>query len=182
MTEAIPTPEPIQTRVTPVFDHIPTIKEALPRYGGTPGFTYCHVEVNNLVDFQEAGWQELQEDNYIYIIQGPLGIVNCKLLVYGKHIRGVSPHANVRELRTDMSINFKTGHFTRRQLAWLESVTVVAEPAIVAERGPSIQTVTGPKDPVELPETPEYGGDTESAPAPTPAAAKPPTRKVRKDS
>ena len=91
-----------------VFDHVPGIKELLPKHGGRPGFEYAQSCVTNLRRGQDEGWLEV-DGGVVYIIAGPRGEAHMKLLARGKLIPGQPSDSGARLCRCDIIVEELTG-------------------------------------------------------------------------
>jgi hypothetical protein len=116
MTTSLPLPStltptdpatPFQTRNL-VFDHVPGLKELLPKHGGRPGFEYSQSCVVNLRRAQDEGWLEV-ENTMVYTIAGPRGEANMKLYCRGKLIPGQPTDSGARLCRCDIIVEELTG-------------------------------------------------------------------------
>ena len=90
------------------FDHIPGLKELLPKHAGRPGFEYLQCTVANLRRAQDEQWTEV-ENTMIYTIVGPKGEAHMKLLARGKPIPGQSPNSGARLCQCDKTVQELTG-------------------------------------------------------------------------
>ncbi len=97
----------------PIYNHVPSLWEALPATGGQPGVKYLHCNVTNLVRARNEDWgRTYGADGQVtstYEIVGPKGTVACELLSKGNPIPGQSPHSGKRECEVDMSIYHLSG-------------------------------------------------------------------------
>jgi len=84
----------------------------LPIYGGQPGLEYLQCPVTNQKEWQSAGWKSVR-NTHVYTIKGPLGSVDCQLLVIGERLHTSDHQSNKRVLWLDPEIERITGlnHF-----------------------------------------------------------------------
>ncbi len=85
----------------------------LPIFGGQPGLEYLQCPVVNQKRWQQTGWKAVRNCS-IYTIKGPLGSVDCVLLVTGVRLLSSDHQSNKRKLFLDPEIERITGlnHFT----------------------------------------------------------------------
>jgi hypothetical protein len=116
MTTSLPLPNtvgtadpaaPFQTRNW-VFDHVPSLGELLPKHKGRPGFEYLQCTVGNLRRAQDEGWTEVV-NTMVYVIEGPKGEVNLKLLARGRPIPGQPMDSGARLCLCDLTVQDLTG-------------------------------------------------------------------------
>ena len=91
-----------------VFDHVPALKELLPRFRGVPGLYYLQCAVQNQVLAQEEGWLEVV-DTVIYTIKGPSGHCDTRLYCCGEPIPGGGYQSSKRSCMVDRVILLQTG-------------------------------------------------------------------------
>jgi len=91
-----------------VYDHIPALRELLPKHRGIPGFEYLQCSVSNLRRAQDEGWIEV-EGTVFYTIEGPKGAADMKLLVRGRRIPGQPYDSGARLCHCDKTIEPLTG-------------------------------------------------------------------------
>lgn len=92
------------------FNHIPHLRELLPKKRGLPGFTYMQCSLSNTGRAQNEGWGDV-DGNVVYNIVGPKGSIEMKLLVRGKMTYGQSHDSGARVCGVDWRPIFElTGH------------------------------------------------------------------------
>ena len=77
------------------YDHVPSLKELLPKFRGVPGFQYFQCCVVNLRRAQDEGWTEVV-GGIVYRIKGPKGSVDMKLLTRGERTPGAAHNSGAR--------------------------------------------------------------------------------------
>lgn len=80
----------------------------LPIYGGQPGLEYLQCPVVSQKDWQSAGWKPVRNCS-VYTIKGPLGSIDCVLLVTGVRLHSSDHQSNKRKLFLDPEIERITG-------------------------------------------------------------------------
>jgi hypothetical protein len=90
------------------FDHIPILRELLPKQHGRPGLIYAQVHVANLRRAQDQGWREI-DGTAAYTIVGPKGHIDMKLMGKGKPIAGIGHASGKRRCVYDLDIEERTG-------------------------------------------------------------------------
>ncbi len=150
---------------TPVFDHIPSLRELFPKTGGLAGVSYSQVCTDNFLAIQEAGWDEVA-DTMLYVIKGPRGIASCKIFAWGKPIRGVAIGTSKQLCTVDKDIREKTGflvgQYPGQQNADVPKADLVVPAKTVVEED-LVDVETSPTDRVEK----EEPSSKEASPAPT---------------
>ena len=91
-----------------VFNHIPDLRELLPKFRGRPGFEYLQCCLINLRRAQDEGWTEV-DNTVIYIVQGPKGEANMKLMGRGQPIPGQPHNSGARLCVCDKTVEDLTG-------------------------------------------------------------------------
>lgn len=91
-----------------VFDHVPDLRELLPKWRGRPGFTYLQCCVVNLRRAQDEGWVEV-DNTVIYTIEGEKGSADMKLLCRGKMTPGQPHDSGARLCLCDLQVEGLTG-------------------------------------------------------------------------
>lgn len=104
MSTATQPPQPV--RVTPSFDHIPTLRELMPKTQGLPGVIYLQCAGQNTVKAEAEGWLKVHGARG-YIITNPttgksLGV---ELLAKGTPMPGVSYMSGARQCMVDLTID-----------------------------------------------------------------------------
>ena len=103
-----PTTSPINVTLGPlVYDHIPRLKELLPKQGGLPGFQYAQVSGDRRRRAQDEGWLQVN-DSYTYTIIGPKGSIDMDLFCRGKLIPGQPSNSGKRVMVVEHQIWFPT--------------------------------------------------------------------------
>ena len=93
---------------TRVFDHIPDLRELLPKFRGLPGFDYLQCTSTNLLRAQEEDWTEV-DNTVIYVISGPKGDVSMKLMARGQPIPGQPHNSGARLCECEIAVQELTG-------------------------------------------------------------------------
>ena len=112
MDQLEPTPELTEPTDAPrpnTFDHVPDLRELLPKTGGIPGVLYAQVSISNARKAQDEGWGDMHGNLAIYTITGPSGTVDCKLVCKGKPIPGQGSGSGARVCLADDTIYQLTG-------------------------------------------------------------------------
>ena len=124
---------------TPIYDHIPTLREMLPSTAGVPGCRYAIVSLANLGRAQREGWLKISGRQLIFGIQGPKGLVECELYAMGRPIRGQDPNGGARKLLVDAQVFEVTG--------FIDPTAPVAEVKPIAKEAakPPTQATAAPK-------------------------------------
>jgi hypothetical protein len=91
-----------------VFDHVPDLRELLPKWRGRPGFTYLQCVTSNLRRAQDEGWVEV-DNTVIYTIEGPKGSADLKLLCRGSLTPGQPHDSGARLCYCDKAVEQLTG-------------------------------------------------------------------------
>ena len=91
-----------------VFNHVPDLRELLPKHRGRPGLEYLQCCVVNMRRAQDEGWVEVDR-TVIYTIEGPKGSVDMKLFGRGKLIPGQPHDSGARLCRCDKTVESLTG-------------------------------------------------------------------------
>ena len=131
---------------SPIFNHIPVLRELLPKTGGLPSLAYAQITVENMLEIQEAGWDEVA-DAVMYVIKGPSGIASCKLHVYGTPNPGLSIGITKQKCMIDKSIREKTGilsgrfHDTSDSNADISTNLPVEEEAVLVENQTTVEAI-----------------------------------------
>jgi len=124
-----------------IFDHIPSLRELLPKHRGRPGLEYFQCCVTNLRRAQDEGWLEV-DNTVIYTVVGPRGQAHMKLMARGRLIPGQSHDSGARLCFCDRTIEPMTGHWINPNRHEKDSI-------------PSPDPVeTFPSEPSEILETP----------------------------
>lgn len=100
-----PTTQP-KLREIPTFQHIPTLKELMPKTSGLPGVKYLQCAALNMARATREGWLQVHGAEP-YIITNPstgkeLAVV---LLAQGRAVPGVSYLSGGRECQVDLAID-----------------------------------------------------------------------------
>lgn len=110
MPESVPATQPGEPYqpLRYVFDHIPDLRELLPKFRGRPGFTYLQCCVVNLRRAQDEGWVEV-DNTVVYTVEGPKGTADLKLLCRGKLTPGQPCDSGARLCLADKMVEELTG-------------------------------------------------------------------------
>ena len=110
MPQTVPPTEPgeLYKPRSYTFDHIPDLRELLPKFRGRPGFDYLQCCVINLRRAQDEGWVEI-DNTVIYIVEGPSGSADMKLMGRGQPIPGQPHNSGARLCVCDKTVEGLTG-------------------------------------------------------------------------
>ena len=100
-----PTPTPDYT----YRDHIPQLRELMPKTGGVPGVKYLQCTLGNLKLAQDDGWGNIVGGSKVFTIVGPKGSADMHLLCKGEPLPGGDVHSGVRECVVDAKVEDLTG-------------------------------------------------------------------------
>ena len=112
------------------YDHIPALKELLPRLRGVPGLYYLQCAVQNQILAEEEGWAQVA-DTVTYSIQGPSGTCDVRLYCCGTPIPGAGYQASKRICVVDRVIMLQTGLANSTEDAPPEESDAGEEPSVV---------------------------------------------------
>lgn len=90
------------------LDHIPTLRELMPKTAGLPGVKYGIVALVNQKAAQDSGWDGVA-DQRIFTIEGPKGSTDAALICNGEPAEGMSPDSGARRLYLDQDLYRLTG-------------------------------------------------------------------------
>ena len=91
-----------------VYDHVPRLRELLPKDAGRPGVKYAQVCSANAKAAQDAGWGPIAGAK-MFTIHGPKGHCDMLLACQGKPIQGASSQEGARTMVLDHDIYRLTG-------------------------------------------------------------------------
>jgi hypothetical protein len=91
-------------------NHIPQLKELMPRTGGVPGVKYLQVVTGKHERIaQDDGWGDIVGGSRVYTIVGPRGAAHMRLMCKGRPIPGGDPNSGARECMVDAEVEELTG-------------------------------------------------------------------------
>ncbi len=85
------------------FDHVPSLKELLPKTAGVPGVKYMQVCSINAKPAQDEGWGPV-EGAKMFTIEGPGGYSHMALACKGTPVPGASDKDGARIMNLDRDI------------------------------------------------------------------------------
>lgn len=111
MPESLRRTDPADTVPNPyTFDHVPSLRELLPKHRGMPGYQYVQCTVHRLARAQLEKWVQVN-GSVFYRIQGPRGYVDMALMVRGKRTPGQPSNSGARLCFCDDLVLELTGNW-----------------------------------------------------------------------
>ena len=152
-----PTPQPTpgpDTPAEPYHDHIPALRELMPRTGGLPGVVYAQILSSNLGKSDREHWKQV-DNQRPYTITGPRGSAECLLVCHGKPDLSINPDSTFPHCAVDEGIVTLTG-------------------LVSTATGLSVEWDPTPEAPCPEPATPKTAS-SDAFPTPSPKAARSPS-------